>query len=218
MDQDAFWQLVKDPYASFSQADTKALEDVVARFPFFQAAYLLLSRAYQQHSPQQLQGELPALAPRVSSRTQLYRLLHEQKTQAPLQNAELKELDQLIQQSAPLLENTELLAGFQQKEADSAADSDQAGTGDERAILDNFLSNYNQGLFNRKQSKQNPDSRAEQTSDLNREYEVSEANARSCEDHGELKKAVEIYEKLSLQHPENFNYFVEQAERLKFNH
>lgn len=225
-DQASFLQYVADPEQASELNDTRSLIQLIQQYPYFQSAHLLLGIAYYHQKPDRFYQALSTIALNINDRAQLYRLLHEQQAHALSNRQELHELDQLIQQSAPTLTPDSILGSLQQQEESrdteqptAEANADNQPQSSERAILDAFLTNYDHGLFNRKrpageETSQRSASEDDQSADR-RQPELTEANARVLEARGELKKAVEIYEKLSLQHPQNFNYFVEQAENLK---
>lgn len=227
-DQASLLPYIEDPEQASDLNDTRSLIQLIQQYPYFQSAHLLLGIAYYHQKPDRFDQALSTIALNINDRAQLYRLLYEQKAHTLSNSRELHELDQLIQQSAPTLAPDSILGSLQQEEESAGteqpateASADSEAQSSERAILDAFLTNYDHGLFNRKRpAGEEPPQRSATDDDKTvgrRQPELTEANAKALEARGELKKAVEIYEKLSLQHPQNFNYFVEQAENLKYN-
>lgn len=219
MEKAAFFELVKNPDQVSSKTDPQALLKVLEAYPYFQSAYLLLGMVYHLKGDPRFDQWLHTIALHVNDCEQLYQLLHPQKEKT---STELQELDRLIQQTATRYDpetsigEGDLDSGDDQGKASSSAENSQ------KAIVDNFLTNYRAGNFNNKQSRKSSSSpsypQAVPKSNQGNEPEgkLTEAAAEAAIKEGDLRKAIEIYEKLSLQYPEKFNYFVEKAEALKF--
>lgn len=219
MEKTAFFELVKNPREISKETDLDGLLQVIEAYPYFQSAYLFMGMIYHLRGDPRFDQWLHTIAMHVNSSEQFYWLLTPKKQVA---KTDLQELDQLIQQTATRYD-PEANLGFNEpssKNDESRMTEDQKSS--QQAILDNFLTNYQAGNFNKKrgskgaESSDTPEHAKASKTGNDRIKEFSEAAAEAAVEEGDPRRAIEIYEKLSLQHPERFNYFVEKAEELKF--
>lgn len=216
MDKEVFFHAIQNTGSAGQNLDVSSLIDLINEFPYFQSAYLLLAGVYHQQNSPWLEQWLNTVAIHLNDRVQLYSILTKGQPLA-FDNQELKELDKLIQQSAPATDAERLLSKFEDNDKDSGGNPKTVKNkpkNTEQAILDNFLDNYHKGYFNKQSNFESTNISEPNNSD---DSTITEEQALAYEKQGKLKNAIEIYEKLSLQYPSNFNYFTEKAEALKFN-
>ena len=215
MDKAEFFDIIQNPESLLDKADPEWLQEMVKAYPYFQTAYLLMGQAFYKKGSPWFDQWLTTIAVHVNDRQQLFRLLENQK-----ETPELEELDQLINQTATPYDVSSLFGDKESANDDTV--TEPAKTADQ-SLIDNFLAQYNsgnyQGIGNQGKATENitPSSDENGISHPRESSpELSEEAAQAAEADGRLRKAIEIYEKLSLQRPEWFNYFVEKAEAIKY--
>ncbi len=219
MEKAAFFELVKNPGKISKETDLQGLLQVLEAYPYFQSAYLFLGMTYHFRGDPRFDQWLHTIAMHVNSCEQFYQLSHPKKQVA---KTELQELDQLIQQTATRYDPAADLGLNEASSKNEESEISEEQKSSQQAILDNFLTNYQAGNFNKKQASNSWESSADpgDSTESKKGYEhikeFSEEAAEAAIEKGDPRRAIEIYEKLSLQHPEHFNYFVEKAEELKF--
>jgi hypothetical protein len=215
----AFFELVKNPGEISKGTNLDELLQVIEAYPYFQSAYLFLGMAYHLRGDPRFDQWLHTIAMHVNSCEQFYQLLHPKKQIA---KTELQELDQLIQQTATRYDPEANLGSNESSSKNEKKEITEDKKSAQQTILDNFLTNYQAGNFNKKQTSKSTESSADpgHAEEFQRGHDpikaLSEAAAEAALKEGNPRRAIEIYEKLSLQHPERFNYFMEKAEELKF--
>lgn len=219
MNKETLFKIIQNPDSTLDEGEPAWFHDLISAYPYFQTAYVLLGMVYHAEKTPWFDQWLERIAISVNSRQRFYELLGNQNRE---ESGELQELDQLIRQTHPGYAISKVDYNNQKNTAkgdDEAAETKSAG----QAIVDDFLAKYNAVGLNAKQASgentSSPDQKQHQTADSKEPKPVtviSESAAAEAEEAGELKKAIEIYEKLSLQYPNRFNYFVERAEALKF--
>lgn len=216
----------------------KQLRQLVERYPYYQAARLLMLRSlYETHDPSFGQ-ELRRAALYVPSRRVLYELIEGDRLKPVLdskvqhkQNADVEEnfdrtsslIDNFLS-STPQQEEkpqrrtarptvdaaTDYMGYMLQIEADTAASSEEEKPiAYGQQLLDNFLANGKITI------EDHPDEELQKPEEVVGQEVLTETLARIYIKQGKYDKALEIIRRISLKYPKKSRYFADQIRYLE---
>jgi tetratricopeptide (TPR) repeat protein len=199
-----------------NQQTLHELRELTVRYPAFEGGWMLYLRNLKNVQDSSFEQELINGAVRIQNRRKLYLLLHEQSIadESSVKDSQDENRDELFKIIFP----TEYqLEPFEKTEEtlSELARSIQDKPDKKVRLIDKFLE---------AQPKMTPVKEEESTSpmdgkpvqeDVNEEF-VTETLALIYAQQGYYKKALQIFEKLSLKYPEKSTYFAAQIE--KINH
>lgn len=200
-----------------NQETLPELKELTERYPAFEGAWMLYLRNLKNINDVSFEQELINGAIRIQNRRKLYLLLHEQQKseETAASTSEVENFDEKYDLFIPTVYQLEPLEKNEEESLSEIARSIQNKPGKKVRLIDKFLE---------AQPKMPPVKEDESTSpmdgkpaqeDLNEEF-VTETLATIYAQQGYYKKALQIFEKLSLKYPEKSTYFAAQIE--KVNH
>jgi len=196
MQKEAFYNYLNHP-EKLNQESMTQLMEVVANYPTFQAAWILLLKNLKMLNHPDFDSYLKQGAIRITDRRKLYHFLHQEETANEEFTAALAEQDPLAKEY--------MAPGFYQL-TDKKEDR-------EESLIDLIRS------IRKKEAKKvldEVDAPAENEAEEQAENSfVTETLAKIYAQQKHYKKAIQAYENLSLKFPEKSTYFAGQIEKLE---
>jgi len=213
MKAEQIFQYIQAP-EKLNQETLPFLKELTQRHPAFEAAWILYLRNLKNINDSSFEQELINGAIRIQNRRKLYLFLN-QKTQ----QTELEESESVEQVNA---ENTEIFnlifAPEYRLDATEIEEETQPPNRKEPEkkfrLIDKFLEAQPKMPLIRSNESVSPMDSGEQNKDENDDL-VTETLASIYAQQGYYKKAIQIFEKLSLKYPEKSTYFAAQIEKIK---
>lgn len=185
------------------------LRELTERYPAFEAGWMLYLKNLKNLNDLSFEQELINGAIRIQDRRKLYLFLNE--TNKRPETVESKDdIYNIIFPTEYRLEATEKT----QENQERAAQSFQKKSGKGIRLIEKFLeAQPKMPQIKEKESSSPMESPAPQE-DVNEDF-VTETLATIYSQQGYYKKAIQIFEKLSLKYPEKCTYFAGQIEKIK---
>ena len=241
MDKERFQYIIKNPQ-SINDDDIEMLSSLVATYPYFTIAHVLLAVGYDLKEDKRLNKQLRLAAAMSPDRNSLRHLLADTKekkntcdlpdefgneSQQLLDSIVIPEVDlnksqeELSKEMALLEEKRksldELKNLIEQRIIELEREKEVADKEDKTLskteIIDKFIAE-NPQISRPKQEFYNPMTVA-QASVVDKENIISETLATIYLNQGYVEKAISVYQKLSLKNPEKSVYFAELIEKAK---
>jgi hypothetical protein len=241
MDKERFQYIIKNPQ-SINDDDIEMLSSLVATYPYFTIAQVLLAVGYDLKEDKKLNKQLRLAAAMSPDRNSLRHLLADTKekkntcdlpdefgneSQQLLDSIVIPEVDlnksqeELSREMALLEEKRksldELKNLIEQRIIELEREKEDIAKEDKvlskTEIIDKFIAE-NPQISRPKQEFYNPMVVA-QTSVVDKENIISETLATIYLNQGYVEKAISVYQKLSLKNPEKSVYFAELIEKAK---
>lgn len=241
MDKERFQYIINNPQ-SINDDDIEMLSSLVATYPYFTIAQVLLAVGYDLKEDKKLNKQLRLAAAMSPDRNSLRHLLADTKekkntcdlpdefgndSQQSLDSIVIPEVDlnksqeELSREMALLEEKRksldELKNLIEQRIIELEREKEVADKEDKTLskteIIDKFIAE-NPQISRPKQEFYNPMTVA-QTSVIDKENIISETLATIYLNQGYVEKAISVYQKLSLKNPEKSVYFAELIEKAK---
>ena len=185
------------------------LKELTERYPAFEAGWMLYLKNLKNINDASFDQELINGAIRIQDRRKLYLFLNETKKEP--EAAETKDdIYSIIFPAEYRLEATEKT----QENPEGTAQSFQKKSGKGVRLIDKFLeAQPKMPPIKEKESSSPMEGQAAQE-DVTEDF-VTETLATIYSQQGYYKKAIQIFEKLSLKYPEKSIYFAGQIEKIK---
>lgn len=191
------------------------MKELTERYPAFEAGWMLYLKNLKNLNDASFEQELINGAIRIQNRRKLYLFLN--KTEKEPDSATITEptekkddIYNLIFPAEYRLEETKKT----EENPEETAHSDQKKPGKGVRLIDKFLeAQPKMPQIKEKESSSPMESQMAQD-DVNEEF-VTETLATIYAQQGYYKKAIQIFEKLSLKYPEKSTYFAAQIEKIK---
>ena len=241
MDKERFQYIIKNPQ-SINDDDIEKLSSLVATYPYFTIAQVLLAVGYDLKEDKKLNKQLRLAAAMSPDRNSLRHLLADSKekkntcdlpdefgndSQQTLDSIVIPEIDlnksqeELSKEMALLEEKRksldELKNLIEQRIIELEREKEDIAKEDKvlskTEIIDKFIAE-NPQISRPKQEFYNPMTVA-QASVVDKENIISETLATIYLNQGYVEKAISVYQKLSLKNPEKSVYFAELIEKAK---
>ena len=241
MDKERFQYIIKNPQ-SINDDDIEMLSSLVATYPYFTIAQVLLAVGYDLKEDKKLNKQLRLAAAMSPDRNSLRHLLADSKekkntcdlpdefgndSQQTLDSIVIPEIDlnksqeELSKEMALLEEKRksldELKNLIEQRIIELEREKEDIAKEDKvlskTEIIDKFIAE-NPQISRPKQEFYNPMTVA-QASVVDKENIISETLATIYLNQGYVEKAISVYQKLSLKNPEKSVYFAELIEKAK---
>ena len=213
MKAEQIFQYITAP-EKLNQETLPFLKELTQRHPAFETAWILYLRNLKNNNDSSFEQELINGAIRIQNRRKLYLFLN-QKTQIPEQEesesvelvkAEDAEIFNLIFAPEYRLDTTEI--------AEETLPPTRKEPEKKFRLIDKFLEAQPKMPLIKSNESFSPMESGEQTKDENDDL-VTETLASIYAQQGYYKKAIQIFEKLSLKYPEKSTYFAAQIEKIK---
>ena len=213
MKAEQIFQYITAP-EKLNQETLPFLKELTQRHPAFEAAWILYLRNLKNINDSSFEHELINGAIRIQNRRKLYLFLN-QKTQ---------QTDQEASESVELVkaDDTEIfnLIFAPEYRLDTAEIAEETLTPTRKepekkfSLIDKFLEAQPKMPLIRSNESVSPMDNGEQNKDENDDL-VTETLASIYAQQGYYKKAIQIFEKLSLKYPEKSTYFAGHIEKIK---
>jgi tetratricopeptide (TPR) repeat protein len=234
---------IMENYGSIDSGTTTEIGEIVALFPYFHTAHLLLLKGLHSNSDVRLANQLKNSAIQIADREKLYNLLHStgeqflfdtgkeeipdlvlsDKSETEIDPAEnlqdKKESIENILENVPEINSLlELdleknIADPPQTEIIVTPQRTEPSTLSPDDLIERFIINNPRIEPNREKKEMPVEDRSVPT--YEEEGFVTETLARIYISQGYYSKAIDIFEKLSLKYPEKNSYFATQIEKIK---
>jgi hypothetical protein len=231
MDQHKLVEYIKNP-ASLNEGTLPEIQELTEKYPYFQAAHLLLLKnLYLMNNKQELYRQMASSALKVADRKKLFLLLHPECGQESLSELQVEEILRDISPSEllaltsdeasviideprnkKLAALTKLYNRYFELEKKETGETKKAPV--QKEIIEKFIETdprikpIKQGAIEVKDIS---------ASSVEEKEVISETLAEIYAKQQLYKKAIAMYQKLSLKFPEKSSYFASRIEELKKN-
>ena len=199
MQKEQFYNLL-ETYGLLNNETVSGLKELVAEFPYFQAAWALYLKNLKETNDPEFERVLKKVAVQIPDRKQLYKFL----------NSKFQD-----ESDTPIFENMEIAVPSFQLE-------DEGELTQGNSLIDKFLSS-NSGVIKKRsedpgETSNGVDNDILKKSDLENDEIITETLAMIYFQQKKYDKALDAFRKLSLKYPEKSVYFatrIEEIEKLK---
>jgi tetratricopeptide (TPR) repeat protein len=212
MTADQLYQYMQAP-EFLDQTTLPFMKELTERYPSFEAGWMLYLKNLKNLKDTSFEQELINGAIRIQDRRKLYLFLNKigKKSGSTTESSESKnDIHSLIFPAEYRIEGTEKTEGT----LEEIARSIQKKQGKDNRLINKFLEvQPKMPQINEKETGSLTESSSEQD-DMSEEF-VTETLASIYAQQGYYKRAIKIFEKLSLKYPEKSTYFAAQIEKIK---
>jgi len=217
MTANQIYQFMQNP-EKMNQETLPALKELTERYPAFESGWILYLKNLKILKDSSFEQELINGAIRIHDRRKLYLFLN-QKMGDPM--PEQSELDQPVTSEEPdvlnLIFPTEYKLEKTEKTEDTmgeTARSIQNKPDKKQTLIEKFLEAQPK-MPQVKVQESESSMESQKQKELENDDFVTETLATIYAQQGYYKKAIQIFEKLSLKYPEKSTYFAAQIEKIK---
>jgi len=225
-----FLHLLETP-SLIKDKDVADIEKIIAEYPYFQPAHILLTYALFKNKNTSYQGRLNICAALTSDRSCLYHLIKDIENESPAIevsdspcpiNENISEQSEVSQDFSRLCDDeVEVVSSPQHKESEElpAYETEKNQTLESEKdikvkLIDQFLNNEPRISRPVKADFFNPVNLAQKSCEEHEEFNT-ETLANIYISKGNYSKAIRIFENLCLRFPEKSTYFANQIEKIK---
>jgi tetratricopeptide (TPR) repeat protein len=213
MKAEQIFQYIQAP-EKLNQETLPFLKELTQRHPAFEAAWILYLRNLKNINDSSFEQELINGAIRIQNRRKLYLFLNQKTQQTDQEASESIELEKADDAEIFNL----IFAPEYRLDTTETEEETQLPTrkepGKKFSLIDKFLEAQPKMPLIRSNESVSPMESADQNKDENDDL-VTETLASIYAQQGYYKKAIQIFEKLSLKYPEKSTYFAAQIEKIK---
>jgi len=214
MTADQLYQYLQSP-GLLNQESLPSLKELTERYPAFEAGWMLYLKNLKNLKNASFEQELISGAIRIQDRRKLYLFLNEMVKEpepaiitSPVEDKH--DIFDLIFPAEYRLETTEKVEESLEEIARSIQKKSVKGV----RLIDKFLEAQPKMPQIKETESVSPMESSSVQDDVNEEF-VTETLASIYAQQGYYKKAIQIFEKLSLKYPEKSTYFAAQIEKTK---
>jgi len=217
MTADQIYQFMQNP-EKMNQETLPALKELTERYPAFETGWMLYLKNLKNLKDSSFEQELINAAIRIHDRRKLYLFLN-QKMNEPI--PEPSELSESVVADDPDVLNLIFPAEYQlgtidkkEEPMDEIARSIQNKPDKKQTLIEEFLKAQPKMPLVKDHVSESP-MEIQKQKELENDDFVTETLATIYAQQGYYKKAIQIFEKLSLKYPEKSTYFAAQIEKIK---
>jgi tetratricopeptide (TPR) repeat protein len=214
MTADQLYQYMQSP-GLLNQESLPFLKELTERYPAFEAGWMLYLKNLKNLKDASFEQELISGAIRIQDRRKLYLFLNEmvKEPEPAISASPVEAKDDIFDLIFPTeyrLETTEKVEESLEEIARSIQKKSVKGV----RLIDKFLEAQPKMPQIKEAESFSPMESSSAQDDVNEEF-VTETLASIYAQQGYYKKAIQIFEKLSLKYPEKSTYFAAQIEKIK---
>jgi len=214
MTADQIYQYMQSP-GLLNQESLPFLKELTERYPAFEAGWMLYLKNLKNLKNASFEQELISGAIRIQDRRKLYLFLNEmvKEPEPAIITSPVEDKDDIFDLIFPAeyrLETTEKVEESLEEIARSIQKKSVKGV----RLIDKFLEAQPKMPQIKETESVSPMESSSAQDDVNEEF-VTETLASIYAQQGYYKKAIQIFEKLSLKYPEKSTYFAAQIEKTK---
>ena len=214
MTADQIYQFMQNP-EKMSQETLPVLKELTEQYPAFETGWILYLKNLKNLKDPLFEQELINGAIRIHDRRKLYLFLNQKQIESvPGQS----ELNQLVSVDEPDVFNLVFPTEYQLEKPEEAnveiAQSIQNKPDKKQTLIEKFLEAQPKMPLVKVQESESP-MESQKQKEMESDDFVTETLASIYAQQGYYKKAIQIFEKLSLKYPEKSTYFAAQIEKIK---
>ena len=214
MTTDQLYQCLRSPEL-LNRESLPLLKELTEQYPAFEAGWMLYLKNLKNINDASFEQELINGAIRIQDRRKLYLFLNERKKEAD--TVAVDEKDEIKDDVFDLIFPTEYqieASGITEESLEEIARSIQKKSGKGVRLIDKFLEAQPKMPQIKDKEQVSPMESQTMPDDTSEEF-VTETLATIYSQQGYYKKAIQIFEKLSLKYPEKSTYFAAQIEKIE---